>query len=192
MSGVAAYLTAQHRWLFWRSVQRVNAKTGETTTTKVPLAFRDPRKPCNAHDPRNWTDYASIIAAIERTPGAWDGPGFDLGEIAALGELVIGMDLDTCLGFDGKLATWVIDYLTVTNSYAEVSPSGTGIKIYARLALCDLPEARRLLGLADSDKEQARALGPMARRSVARRMCPALSSWPEESRRHRQALGLLA
>ena len=130
-SAIPAYLIAQARWLFWRNKTVTNKKTREKRTTKAPFSYRDGKQPCDAHNPRNWVSYDKIAAALARTPGAWDGAGFDLGIIEALGEVVIGLDLDTCLDADGRLAVWANDYLTAMPSYAEVSPSGTGIKIVA-------------------------------------------------------------
>jgi hypothetical protein len=39
---------------------------------------------------------------------------------------------------------------------SEVSPSGTGIKVIARIRLADLPAVRRLLDIREGEKEQAR------------------------------------
>lgn len=162
-ASIPAYLVAQERWLFWRATTVTDPKTGTKRSTKVPLAYRDPRKPCDVTDPKNWTSYELIAAARARAPGAWDGPGFALGVIEALGEVVIGPDLDTCLDAKGVLAMWAVNFLTVAHSYTEVSPSLTGLKIYARIQLADLPEARRLFDIPEGDREQARTLSRVFR-----------------------------
>jgi hypothetical protein len=158
LSVVPGYLIAQDRWLLWRTVTVTDKKTREKRTTKWPFAYRNPRKPCDAHDPKNWVSYDTVAAALARAPGAWDGPGFDLGVIEALGEVIIGLDLDTCLGPHGALAPWATDFLTAMYSYSEVSPSGTGIKVFARIQFVDFPEACRLLQIIEGDKEQARTI----------------------------------
>jgi hypothetical protein len=81
---------------------------------------------------------------------------FSLGVVEDLDEVCIGLDVDTCLDANGNLAEWALPFLTAMPSYSEISPSGTGIKIIARIRLADLPEARRLLGLAEGDRQQAR------------------------------------
>jgi putative DNA primase/helicase len=153
---VPDWLTELPRWLLWRETTRIDRKTGEVRRTKVPISFHT-SKACDVQDPHSWTEYARVAAALAKSK-AWDGPGIALGLIEALGELLIGLDLDTCLDPDGDLADWALPFLLCMASYAEVSPSGTGIKIFARLRLADLPEARRLLGLPEGDKDQARTI----------------------------------
>jgi primase-polymerase (primpol)-like protein len=89
MSAVPGYLTAQPRWLLWRTETKIDRKTGEKRTTKVPISFHT-GKPCDVTAPASWTDYDKVEAALARTPGAWDGAGFALGVIEAIGEVVIG------------------------------------------------------------------------------------------------------
>jgi len=43
-----------------------------------------------------------------------------------------GVDLDGCRYPDGRLTDWAADLVKRFNSYAEVSPSGTGVKIFVR------------------------------------------------------------
>ena len=39
MSAVPIYLTTHPRWLLWRTETRIDRKTGEKRTTKVPISF---------------------------------------------------------------------------------------------------------------------------------------------------------
>ncbi len=65
--------------------------------------------------------------AVERVP-ADGGIGFVFTNDDDLG----GVDLDGCRDpVTGKAADWVHKWLILFNSYAEVSPSGTGFKIFA-------------------------------------------------------------
>ena len=84
MSAVPGYLTAQSRWLLWRTQTKIDRKTGETRITKVPISFHT-GKPCDVTAPASWADHAAVEAALGRTPGAWDGPGFALGVIEPIG-----------------------------------------------------------------------------------------------------------
>src|SRR5207247_2365849 len=49
--------------------------------------------------------------------------GFNLGDGWA------GIDLDDCV-VNGKVAPWALEIVRTLGTYAEVSPSGTGIKIF--------------------------------------------------------------
>jgi hypothetical protein len=143
------------RWLLWREEERINRKTGEVRTTKVPISCRT-GIPCNVSDPRSWSDYIACDGAHLRTPGAFDGIGFALGWIEDLDEYVIGLDLDACLDDAGDPAEWALPFLDAMRSYTEISPSDIGLKIIARIRAADLPAVRRLLDIADGDTEQAR------------------------------------
>jgi hypothetical protein len=62
-------------------------------------------------------------------------------------------------------------------SYAEISPSLTGIKIIARIRLADLPEVRRLLEIPAGDKEQARTI-PFGERANGQQHVPGAQLFP--------------
>ena len=85
-------------------------------------------RPADAHDPRHLDTLAETLAAAERV-GA-DGVGFS---VPAGGGLV-AVDLDDCRdATTGELtaaAAGILDDLTGT--YAEVSPSGRGLRMFAR------------------------------------------------------------
>jgi hypothetical protein len=148
-------LTGLVRWLLWREEKRRNTKTGEVTKTKPPIAFRTGKK-CNAGDFHNWAGFEQVRKAIERAPGTWDGIGFALGENVGSDELFIGLDADTCIDGDGTVADWAMQFLVAMNSYSEISPGEHGVKSVARIRVADLPLARRLLGIPEGDRDQAR------------------------------------
>jgi hypothetical protein len=93
---------------------------------------------------------------VARSPGAYDGCGFALGPVEELAETVLGLDLDSCLDDAGDPADWALPFLGAMTSYTEISPGGAGLKPIARIRAADLPEVRRLLGIPESDKDQAR------------------------------------
>jgi putative DNA primase/helicase len=156
VDGIPNYLVALPRWLLWRTEPRVNKATGEITATKVPISYHTSKR-CDAHDPRNWTTHANVAHALATRTGAWDGAGFALGEVEHLAEVIIGLDSDSCLrSKDDDPADWALPFFRAMPSFADISPSDTGIKIIARIKLADLPAARRLLGIGEAHKEQAR------------------------------------
>jgi putative DNA primase/helicase len=80
-------------------------------------------------DQKTWCDLSAATAALADKPHLFDGIGFVLGELdAALN--VGGIDLDTCIGEDGKIAPWAAPIVAELATYVEVSPSGSGVKAF--------------------------------------------------------------
>jgi hypothetical protein len=117
-------LATAPRWVCWREEERGGRKT------KVPYATTG--RKASSTDPATWATYEDAI----RVCGArgYDGVGIVLGD--GLG----GVDLDGCRNPDtGELTPWARKILDEFRSYAEVSPSGTGVKVFAYGAPSDLP-----------------------------------------------------
>jgi hypothetical protein len=155
--GVPVYLVNLLRWVLWREVKRTNRKTGKGETTKVPVGFRT-GKNCDATNPLHWAAFADVTAAMERSTGAFDGYGIVLGD-TGLGEWIIGADLDECLDEDEAIAPWALDPLTILHTYTDKSPGGRGLKPIARIRAAEVPEIRRLLGLAEHEFARTKILG---------------------------------
>lgn len=114
-----AELANLNRWLVWEWRMRDGKRT------KMPL--QTDGSPADSTDPTTWTDLESALAALPQVRGA-AGPGI------ALGEGLAGLDLDGCRNPDtGEIAPWAQAKLDrLLGTYAEVSPSGTGVKLIAR------------------------------------------------------------
>ena len=127
------------RWIVWRTELR-NGKPA-----KVPYSPVTGRL-AKANDPETWTDHRTATAAVGRlVNGGSGGIGLmlgDLGNAQALG----GIDLDTCRAPDGEIDPWATEVIDRLATYAEISPSGTGVKMFLQYALSDLPELRQLMG----------------------------------------------
>jgi Protein of unknown function (DUF3987) len=155
--GVPVYLTNQPRWVLWREVPRINRKTGETETTKVPIGYRTGTS-CDITSPLHWAAFAEVTAAMDRSARAFDGYGIVLGDTGQ-DEWVVGADFDECLDDDEGLASWAMDPLVILHTYTDKSPSGRGLKPIARVRAADVPEARRLLNLAEHEYARTKILG---------------------------------
>ncbi len=76
-------------------------------------------------------------------------PGAEVGiMLGNNGTALGGIDLDTCRAADGTAEPWALAVITRFGSYAELSPSGTGIKIFFRYDPADLPGLRAMMGTA--------------------------------------------
>lgn len=103
-------LKAQKRWVLWRYEQ-----AGERGT-KVPYQASGLHARSNA--PQTWSTWLELQPFVAQ----YSGVGIMLGN--PLG----GADLDHCVE-NGKIQPWAQDIITRLNSYTEISPSGTGIRI---------------------------------------------------------------
>ena len=80
-------------------------------------------------DPTTWATRAEVAEAVPKIVNGLDGGvGIVLGDIG--GDLhLCGLDLDTCLR-DSTIAPWAAAILDVAETYAEISPSGAGLKAF--------------------------------------------------------------
>src|SRR4051794_7753634 len=92
---------------------------------KTPCAASAPKKPVDATDPKNWSDFETAVKAC-CVSGA-SGVGI------ALGDGLAGVDLDKCRDpKTGELEPWAANVVKIFDSYTEISPSGTGVKIFVK------------------------------------------------------------
>jgi putative DNA primase/helicase len=113
---IPAELTRRRQWVCWRWEQRPDGKW-----TKPPYNARTGGH-ARANDPDTWAAFAEVQAAR----GQYDGIGYVLAD----GDPYVGIDLDNCRDpAAGTLAPWAAQIVARFQSYSEVSPSGTGLRI---------------------------------------------------------------
>lgn len=115
---IPAELRAIDGWLLWR-YERVDGRY-----TKVPYSVHGGAG--SSTDPTTWATFEQARAAYEA--GGWDGVGlahtFDHG--------LTGIDLDKCrAGQTGELRPSETAIVARLDTYAEASPSGTGVRAFA-------------------------------------------------------------
>jgi hypothetical protein len=131
-------LAPERRWVAWRNELRGGK------LTKVPYSPHTGHK-AKADDPRTWnTRSAAEACAHNIVNGLGGGIGIELGDLGDSTSLG-GIDLDTCLS-EGMYEPWAVEVITRIGSYTEVSPSGTGAKIFFRYQTEDLPKLRGEMG----------------------------------------------
>lgn len=107
------------QWVVWKW-EKKNGKP-----TKPPY---DPKtgKRASHSDPSTWGTFEQAVKALDR---GFDGIGFVFtGE-----DPYTGIDLDDCRDpTSGQIETWALKIIEDFDSYTEVSPSGTGLKIFLK------------------------------------------------------------
>lgn len=113
-------MAMEKQWVCWRTESR------HGKPTKVPY---DPMRgdKASSTDPATWSTLA--VAEVRKLIGKYDGIGF----VFRSGGGLFGIDLDGCI-HEGEVAPWAMRILDGFKTYAEISPSGTGIKLFGRAA----------------------------------------------------------
>ncbi len=120
-------------WVVWKSETRA----GSPKPTKVPYQARNGEK-ASTTNPTTWCTFEKALTALERSKGRYTGVGFvfakedpekNIGPKHA--NPFAGIDLDHCRNPDtGEIEDWAQEIIAEFNSYTEVSPSKTGVKIF--------------------------------------------------------------
>jgi len=104
----------------------------------VPL--RHGRRYASSTNPRTWRHYEEALAAYETNDRL-----VGVGRVIVEGDGLVGVDIDDERNPEtGELSAWASDVLELLDSYSEVSPSRTGVKVWV---LADLTRAHVKDGL---------------------------------------------
>lgn len=127
---IPAELIQLDRWVVWR----LESRGGKST--KVPYG------PCTGQrasvtDPGSWASFSEALGAYHESDGQLSGIGFVLSGVDGIGGVDIDHVRDPDTGDLHPEAQALIDRFA---SYTEVSPSGTGIRIFGLAAR--LPKGR--------------------------------------------------
>ena len=117
-------LTRLPQWVVWRAVWRPGKDGKPGKWTKVPYQL-DGRL-AKSTDPATWAEFGECLLAYQLR--GFDGIGF----VFTVDAGIVGIDLDKCIAEDGTIAEWALKAVHRFNSFTELSPSGTGLHIYAR------------------------------------------------------------
>lgn len=125
ISGIPAALKGKEfdtRWIAWRYVLRENT----SDWTKVPIHPVTLRS-VDATRVENGVEFERALRALRAHPKKLDGLGF------ILGQGIAGIDVDDCIADDTLDARGRRISDKFEETYAEISPSGTGFKVLMRV-----------------------------------------------------------
>jgi len=117
------------QWVLWAYEHR------DGKWTKVP-SYRRPKAEggyvngkAKANDSNTWMTYQDTIGYFEKNAGHWAGVGLELHP----DDPYSGIDLDHCRNPEtGELSELAQTIASALDSYTEVSPSGTGLRIFVK------------------------------------------------------------
>mgnify|MGYP000169636026 FL=1 len=118
-------LRCLNRWCLWRYVQK-ERKDGSKVWTKLPITRAG--KPASSTDASTWCSFDEIRDAYLFGTTRNDGVGVTFDG----SDQLVGVDLDDCIDVLGNFSPLAQQVLDTVPGYAEVSPSGTGIKLWTR------------------------------------------------------------
>lgn len=112
----------QHRqWVSWKE----EVRAGSAKPTKPPISPHTGRYASHSA-PKDWGTYDAAVARSKK-----DGlPG--IGFVLTEADDITGIDLDHCIRPDGTLEPWAAEIVALGETYTEVSPSGTGLRMLVR------------------------------------------------------------
>lgn len=145
---LAPKLKERDRWVCW------TYETRDGEETKPPIAPFDGQRYASTTDPDTWGSYEGAVAYHERDDTDTEGVGYVLGD----GDMVAGADLDGCrVPETGKKEPWAEEIIERLDSYTEISPSGTGLRIFVVALMPDggnrKPQKQTLEAIEDCKKE---------------------------------------
>lgn len=113
------------QWVCWKEVK----KKGDKKPSKVLINPHTGRA-AKSNDSTTWGTIRQANALLKKQKNL-KGLGF----VFTKDDPFLGIDLDDCLDPEtGELAPWANEIIDLLNSYAEISPSGTGVHIIVKAA----------------------------------------------------------
>ena len=122
------------QWVLWKS------ETRDDKPTKVPYNAQTKQR-AKSNNSDTWYSFSTVLDAFVENSSKYEGIGFMFSPT----DPYVGIDFDDCLE-DGELKPWARELVDLMQStYAEVSPSGNGIKLWIQ-ADKTRPEKRTSVG----------------------------------------------
>lgn len=110
-------LRSHKQWVLWRLEDR------DGKLAKVPYQTNGYRASTTSE--KDWSNFLEVSECFKS--GGYSGIGF----VFTDSDSYVGVDLDKCVD-NGRIEPWAVEVLEKLNTYAEISPSGTGIKLICK------------------------------------------------------------
>lgn len=141
VEAIPLQLIEYDQWVLWKFTW----DTMRDEWTKVPIHALT-GTPASSTNPKTWVAFRKTVGEFEKRD--LDGIGF----VVTRDDPFTGIDLDKCRDpVSGDIDEWALDMVAEFGSYTEISPSGTGLRIWI------VGSTIGLLGLNDKGIEKAGA-----------------------------------
>jgi len=110
-------------WVCWQLKGLIKGKA-----TKIP---KDPHTGgyAKSNEPHTWSSFENAYKFLNSNWEKTDGIGF----VVSFDDPFTGIDLDHCIDSQtGIIEPWAMEIIKESNSYTEITPSGTGIRIFVK------------------------------------------------------------
>lgn len=119
INNIPAELQARNQWVLWKYEERDGKRT---KVLRNPLTLERAK----ASEPTTWASFAFTLDTYNKL-NQYDGIGYVFDEQ----DPYTGVDIDHCIT-DGELSPVARKIVNVLDTYTEISPSGTGVKMIVR------------------------------------------------------------
>lgn len=121
-------LRDQQRWVVYVAVPKPGGKI-----SKVPRQARNIERGASTNAPGHWATFEQAAAAWRAPHHELSGIGFVLSRVdGAPASDIIAVDLDHCIDELGTLTPAALALVASLDTYTEISPSNTGIRMFLR------------------------------------------------------------
>jgi Protein of unknown function (DUF3987) len=124
IDAIPTELKDRKQWVYWR----YELTQDRDEWTKLPVNVKTGSN-ASSTKPDQWASFDEAIANHRFRKDEVDGIGFVFVE----SDPFVGIDLDDCIDpVTGAVEAWAASLIAKTASYAEISPSGRGVKLFCR------------------------------------------------------------
>jgi primase-polymerase (primpol)-like protein len=117
-------------YVVWRYSWRPGKENGPGKWDKPPLVVRTLR-PVAVTDPKGWATFEEAVAVYCDRSNDLDGIGLVLHRDQGDVESLVAWDLDNCRDpITGSIESQASDLVRELDTYAEISPSGRGVRVF--------------------------------------------------------------
>ncbi len=113
-------LRSTSQWVTWRYITR------DGKQTKAPVSPHDGSL-ADSTSSKTWGTFDEAIAVCKK-----DTSLAGIGFVFTADDPYCGIDLDNSIDANGEIRPWALDLLAKLDSYAEISPSRRGLKIFIK------------------------------------------------------------
>lgn len=140
-SAIPLALKQRRQWVCWQARDRIDKRSGEITgLDKIPIDPKtNPPRHARINQPLSWGAFQQCTDTLPHLFQQWyqDNPkgyrGGGIGYVFTPDDRFVGIDLDKVRDAStGTVAPWALQLIHYLGSYAEISPSGTGVKLFCQ------------------------------------------------------------